>query len=880
MLTIEFHEIIQNNLLLVEKPAQYINKEWNSLYKDFYSQKLKIILAFPDMYEIGMSNLGQKILYFILNSIPEVIAERVYAPRLDMEKILRDKNTPLLSLESGIPINDFDLIGFTLQNETSYTTVLNMLNLSKIPIFSAERDLQYPLVIAGGPCTFNPEPMALFFDAFVIGDGEEAITEIAEICKEWKNKFQNKKSLLFELSKIKGVYIPSLYTPKYNQHGDFECLVDKDGHSPKIEKRILSSLDKKFCPTNFLVPYIPIIHDRAILEISRGCTRGCRFCQAGMTNRPIRNRNQNDIVNLAKELISKTGYEEISLSSLCAGDFPGIEDVVKELLNVFNPQKVSVSLPSQRLDNFSLGVAEAIQNVRKTGLTFAPEAGSQRLRDAINKGITSDDLNNTISGVFKHGWKNIKLYFMIGLPTETESDIESIVYMTKELYGIGRKIRGKDININVAISPFIPKAHTPFQWIGQENRVRLEEKLKYLKSQLKHNIKYQPINMNLLEAVLARGDRRLSYVIKRAWEKGAKFDSWDDHFRFDLWQEAFSEQGLDMGYFANRNIPDFAPLPWEHILTGVSSNFLRQEYKKALLGERSDNCKKNACQSCGMESICSNNESRTAIHEPLTTNHEPRTTSTNAVSGLKFRIRIKYTKTGMLQYISHLDLIQLWNRALRRSGLPIAFSQGFNPQMIFSFGTILPLGIISHSEYLELELSKPLDICVIKEQIQASLPADIEILEIAYCKNTGSMMQDIFAAAYLIQIPVELCINMDNIKEKINKLMASSEILVEKKKKDTNKLVNIRPGIIKINVLTDEQIEQNQHIFTEKYISIFRNKSLPFNKKMIHLQMLLSLKPGESIRPQDVISNMFGFSQIDLVKVKFIRSEVFFAKKA
>ncbi|MBI5207281.1 MAG: TIGR03960 family B12-binding radical SAM protein, partial [Candidatus Firestonebacteria bacterium] len=780
-----------------------------------------------------------------------VAAERVYAPAQDFETILRNQNIPLCSLESCIPINQFDIVGFTLQNETGYTNVLNMLDLAKIPLFSREREKKHPLVIAGGPCVFNPEPMHLYFDAFVIGDGEEVVIEIAEICKNWREKFSNRHDVLRELVKIKGVYIPEFYTVK-NSDNFVTPLFE---YVPQtIEKRIFTILDKKSYPNKFLVPHISIVHDRAILEISRGCSRGCRFCQAGIIYRPVRHRTKKDIIHMAKELIKNTGYDELSLASLCAGDFPCLESLVKELIYIFKDQKVSLALPSQRLDNFSSDTARAIENIRKTGLTFAPEAATQRLRDVINKGITDEDLIRTIEGVFKNGWRSIKLYFMIGLPTEKDEDITAIRDLVKELYKTGKKASGGGVNINITVSPFIPKSHTPFQWLGQEKMEILREKMKYLRQYFHNNIKFQPVEMSFLESVLARGTREISIAIKKAWENGAKFDSWDKCFRFDVWQNAFIEQGLNMNSYANQKLLLESTLPWEHISTGVSKEFLIKEYNKAYSGEKSNNCHHDVCQICGMENICQKIEVKksTEVRTPDTeVRNQEKEETDQKKEGNKFNLRIKYSKTGKLQYISHLSVMRLWDRAFRRSGLPVAFSNGFNPKILFSFGTVLPVGTTSISEYLDIKITRILDINIIKEKLVFALPEDISIIEINYCKSEKSLMEDIIASSYIVKIPKEICMDEVEIKNRIDNLLSKNEILIENGRKSLCKRIEIKREIINLSIL-------------------------PSDKKMVLLYIRLSLCRGEGLRPKDVLKYMFNFTQNELINIKIERKEVFF----
>ncbi|MDK2903905.1 MAG: hypothetical protein PWQ93_1824 [Clostridiales bacterium] len=608
---------IDKILLSVEKPARYIGNEYNAVHKNLDSVEVRFAFAFPDVYDIGMSHLGIRILYDILNKRDDTFCERVFAPWVDMEQEMRRYEIPLFALESGDNIADFDMLGFTLQYEMSYTNVLNMLDLAGIPIWSKERTNHHPFVLAGGPCAYNPEPLADIIDFFLIGDGEEAINEIVDCYKTWKHSGDtDRQNLLKHVASIEGVYVPSLYEVSYNDDGTINAIVPKIDSLPHIiSKRVVTDLSGAAYPERPIVPYIDIVHDRAVLEIFRGCTRGCRFCQAGMIYRPIRERSADSLLELADKLIRATGYSEMSLSSLSTGDYSQLEQLVKILLERFQDEKVALSLPSLRLDSVDKSLLERIQSVKKTGLTFAPEAGTQRLRDVINKGITDDDILRTVKYAFRQGWQSVKLYFMIGLPTETDDDLYGIAEMARRIldvyYSIPKEQRGRHIDITVSTSSFVPKPFTPFQWDPQDKIDRLSYKQHLLQQQLrmKHVTYHWSDNrLSFMEAVFARGDRRLGRVLAAALANGCRFDAWTDYFNYEGWLKAFEQCGIDPEFYAGRIRSYDEVLPWDHIDAGVSKDFLIRERERALKGKTTFDCRR-ACIKCGMErweGVCGN----------------------------------------------------------------------------------------------------------------------------------------------------------------------------------------------------------------------------------------------------------------------------------
>ena len=592
----------------VEKPARYLGNEINAVHKDTSNPELvRYAHCFPDLYEVGMSHLGSHILYDVINKEEGVFCERVYAPQVDMEEKMRENNIPLFGLESRESIRHFDIVAFTLQYELCYTNILNMLDLAGIPLLKEDRKEGDPFVLVGGSCAYNSEPMTDFIDAALLGEGEEMNIEVINEYKSWKKSGEPREKFLERIAKIEGVYVPSFYDVEYNEDQTVKSVTpNRECANPHPRKRIIRDMNKVEYPERFIVPYIDTVHDRIVLEIFRGCTRGCRFCQAGMIYRPIREKNFARLKEILEKLIKTTGYDEISLVSLSTSDYSQLAELTDYLVEEYASKNVGISLPSLRLDNFSMAIANKIQKVRKSGLTFAPEAGSQRLRDVINKGITEEDLTRASRQAFEMGWNNIKLYFMIGLPTETYDDLDGISDLAYEVVDIYKdvhngKFKGK-FNVTVSTSTFVPKPFTPFQWNPQDMKSSVVEKQRHLVRKLKNrNItyNYHDSDTSLMEAVFARGDRRLGKVLLRAHELGAKFDGWDEHFDLEIWKQAMEECGLDISFYAHRTRELDEVFPWDHIDVGVSKKFLIREAKKALNEEITPDCRK-GCNGCGI----------------------------------------------------------------------------------------------------------------------------------------------------------------------------------------------------------------------------------------------------------------------------------------
>jgi radical SAM family uncharacterized protein len=582
------------------RPARYSGGEWNSMVKDWQATRVRIALAFPDVYEIGMSNLALPILYKIINDQPDTLAERVYAPWVDMEVLLRQNKIALFSLETRRPLKDFDVIGFSLGYELTYTNVLNMLDLAKIPLFSHQRNNSYPLIIAGGSCALNPEPMADFIDLFVIGEAEEVILKLLDVFRTFKG---NKKKLLVEAANLPGVYVPGLYEVSYHKDGTFAGIVPKMTEAKlPIERQIVAKLPPPV--TDPVVPNIRVVHDRGAVEIQRGCSRGCRFCQAGMIYRPVRELPQEQVTDAVAALVGNCGYSEISLVSLSTGDYHDISGLIGQLSRKYSRDNLILSLPSLRIDASSIELIESLPHHRKTTLTFAPEAGTERLRQVINKNIPEEAMFNTFATAFEKGWFNLKLYFMVGLPTETIDDVEGIVDFVTRTSQLGRKLRNRAPGLRVSVATFVPKPHTPCQWLAQNTEDELTPKHELLKQGLRRvgvHLSWQDTKTSQLEAVMSRGDRRLGKVIHRAWELGNRFDAWQECFNYGNWLKAFQENELDPAFYANRERPLKGILPWQHIDTGVTQNFLRKEYQGMRLGKNTSDCRHGSCNACGLQ---------------------------------------------------------------------------------------------------------------------------------------------------------------------------------------------------------------------------------------------------------------------------------------
>jgi len=833
---------IQDILPLIERPSRYLGNEVNIIKKDQAKVKLKFALVFPDLYEIGTSHFGLQILYSILNKKKEVCAQRVFAPGIDMEEHLRTLKIPLVSLETKTPVCDFDLIGFSILYELNYTNILNILDLAQIPFYSSQRDGSYPLIIGGGPCTCNPEPIADFFDIIVIGDGENVILEIADTWLKFKeNKNNGKESLLKLMSKIEGVYIPAFFTPEYDGNG-IQTLRPKFSNYTKVTRAIAKNLDTLPFPDAPIVPYGKPVHDRLRLEVARGCTRGCRFCQAGMIYRPVRERSMKTLLGLSEKALKKTGYEDISLLSLSTGDYECIIPLMQRMMENCETRHIAVSLPSLRAGTLTPELMSLIKKVRKTGFTIAPEAGTQRLRKFINKNISEKEIIETVQDSFDLGWQVIKLYFMIGLPSETKEDIQGIVDLVKKL----RKIKGhkgKFGKINVSVSTFIPKPHTPFQWEPQLSLNEAKERINWIKSNLKMpgiRFKWQNPETSMLEGIFARGNRQLSRLLVFAHKKGCKFDGWSDRFDFGLWQEACEDTGVEIDYFNRRKRDIDEPLPWDHIDTKVSKDFLKEEREKAEKLESTGDCRMGDCKGCG---VCD-----FEIIEPILfeASKKQKIVKIEKSKNLFYRkLKVSFSKTGKAKYFGHLELVNIMFRAIKRADIDIKYSQGFHPKPKVSFEDPLAVGIESEIENMYIAVSHLIKREEVVHRLNKQLPEGLEILS---CTEATSKTEINRLKGFTYRIRIK---DFDFDKSAIQKFKNKEEVIVDRlnKKGKINK-INLKNVVLNIKLASKEEIE-----------------------------FILKPDNGKIVRPYEVLKKIFDFTeeqykQASVVKIRSIRTRL------
>ena len=715
----------QNWFSNIHRPSRYLGNEVNSVRKDPSRTDVAIALAFPDVYEVGMSHLGLKIIYNILNSKAWLSAERLFSPWVDLEAELRRRKIPLTTLESGRPLSHFDIVGFSLQHELSYTNVLNMLDLSDIPFLAKNRPDHSPLIIAGGPACFNPEPVAEFFDLMVIGDGESAALEICRAVREMKNQERvSRKELLQELRHIRGIYIPAFFHPHYGTDGSVKEITPDHRDYLEVKKAILPDLDDYPYPERQIIPFADLVHDRVSVEISRGCTRGCRFCQAGMIYRPVRERRLQSIIDKAENALKLTGYEDLSLLSLSSGDYSCIVPLLKTLMDRQSPKNIGISLPSLRVDSLNTSMIEQIKRVRKTGFTWAPEAGNDRLRGVINKGLTQNDILETARVVYQAGWNLIKLYFMIGLPHETDEDLIDIIKLSKEITRLSGK-KGKRANLNVSISTFVPKAHTPFMWTSQIPLEESRRRIRWVREGLRKSrvrVKWNQPELSWLEGIFSRGDRRLSPVVMEAWRLSARFDAWGEHFKKEIWEEALVRSGLSPGFYLHRERSLDETLPWDHIQSGVTKAFFKREWAKAKEAGLTPDCR-DKCLECG---VCDHKTIDPVLH-PSSGFSCSSDAIIRPLPELTKKYRLTYRKIGRAKYLSHLELVRVLVRAFRRAGLELAFSKGYHPMPKVSFFSALPVGTESMQELMEVQLLQPVELSRLKERINVELPNGIDV---------------------------------------------------------------------------------------------------------------------------------------------------------
>lgn len=772
--------------------------------------KIRFALVFPDLYEIGMSHHGLQILYHLLNRQDEFIAERCYCPDLDIEQILRRKQQVLTSLESSHPLKDFDIIGITLPYELCYTNILTILSLSDIPLYSADRDNTFPLLLGGGAGSFNPEPVADFFDAILLGDGEEAIIEIGNVVAKHKEVGMKKADLLHRLGEIDGVYIPRHFQPDYDSAGKLRRVIRQGGKKELVRRRILRNLSEIEHLKHPIVPNAKIVHDRLGIEIARGCTRGCRFCQAGITYRPVRERSPEQIMELAESGIDNSGFEELALLSLSTGDYSCLEQTLPFLMDKFADRFISIAMPSMRVGTLSPTIMEQVKRVRKTGFTLAPEAGSERLRRVINKGISEEDLLATCNDAFSAGWQSIKLYFMIGLPTETDEDIAAIAELAKKILsdrsrGAGRGKR----QITISVGTFIPKPHTPFQWERQLTMEESMDRIGRIRRSLPGkgcNLRYHSPRQSFLEGLFSRGDRRLAQLIEKAWNYGARLDGWDEYFDLARWQKAAESCGLSLDSYLHLRSPDEI-LPWQHLSTGVSPQFLLDELAKAYTEEYTPDCRYHACQNCGLcdfktiqPIVC--NRAQTPL-PPLSAISRPKSAedSGKGTTG-HFKYIVHYTRLGNICYLGHLEMLQGIFRTLRRAEIKTNFSQGFNPSPKISFGPALAAGTESLAEFFIMDLPAPLKNCAATvSKLNEKLVPGLCVVKIE--AHSGKMPQSLLTS-YTLTLARTLT---EQEKTRVAKFQSSEHYPVTKSRKGKTSEIDIRPLIPSLNISGPSSIQ-------------------------------------------------------------------------
>ena len=793
---------MKDELLTLKNPLQYLDGEVNAVRKDFEAAAARIALAFPDAYELGMSHQGLKILYEIVNARPEHLAERVFAPWLDREAQLRSDGTPLAALESGRPLAHFDILGFTLPYELTYTNILTMLDLGGLPLLARDRDERHPLVCGGGPGAFNPEPLADFFDFFLLGDGEEAILEIMDAVGVSRAAGEDREAQLARLGRIAGVYVPRWYRAEHDAAGRFAALVPlRDGAPARIAKRILADLDAAPYPVRPPVPFVETTHDRITIEIARGCIQRCRFCQASTTYRPYRERSAAQVLAMAEAGLASTGYDELSLAALSCGDHRRIEALITELMGRFERRRVSISLPSLRPGTITDPILREIGKVKRTGFTIAPEAGTQRLRDVISKGVTEEVILETCRRLFARGWSGVKLYFMVGLPTETAEDRAGIVALVEKIRRVGRETTGRKPAVSAAVSSFVPKPHTPFQWAAQLLPGALRPIHAKLREELQKRgatFKWHHPDISALEGLLARGDRRLGRVIHLAWLKGRRFDGWTEQFSLAPWLEACGEVGIDFEDFVSRERGIDEPLPWDHLGHPAQDAFLREERERSLAAAPSRPCPIDACEGCGVCEVLPVN--RDAEPEPAGA------AATTLPQAAVERLRLEYAKVGTLRYLSHLGLARAVQRLFRRADVPLAFSQGHSPHPKIQFGPPLPVGYEGEAEYLDFETSAPVDPAALLARLAAAAPRGLEARALVRVPPRGRSLFDLIALqVYRVVIPKERLPAPDPGAWLVGRILGAAELPAQRERDGVVKTRDVRPLVRGAEVIGESE---------------------------------------------------------------------------
>lgn len=845
----------------VEKPGRYLGNEVNAVMKDLSKVDLKIALVMPETYEIAQSNLGLQILYEVANRIPKVVAERVYAPWVDLEKVLREEKVPIFSLESKIPLSEFDIIGISLPYELSYTNILTMLDLAGIPRWSKDRKDIFPLIIGGGNQSFNPEPIADFFDAFVVGDGEESLVEIIGKVLDYKKNPLQKTQLLRSLTSIRGVYIPSFFEIDYKPDQSIAAIRPLYSDYGGVKKAIVKDLNEAVFPTSPVVPSIKTVHDRLAVEVQRGCVRACRFCQAGYIYRPERQRSPEKVLELIEEGMEKTGSEEISLLSLSVGDYGCLLPLVRELFDRYEKKKVSISLPATRTDTFSPEVIQEVKRVRKTGFTIAPEAGTPRMRRVINKGNSREDLYKTVENIFSEDWQLIKFYYMCGLPFETNEDLSGII---DEGYGaleIGRKY-SRRVQINLNVSPHVPKPFTPFQWEAQDSIAETKRKIYFMKEQVRDralHFKYHDPEQSYLEGVFSRGDRRLAKSIEKAWVLGCRFDGWDEFFDLKKWDQAFAETGLSSEFYVTRERAKDEILPWDHLFVDLKKEFLWQERERSRIEAYTHDCSTDKCTVCGLcdykqiQDINYKIDPEQGSTLRFTTrgrklseldeldrqpwrkkknfnvlSKENRESSETSLAKSFSVYRCRFTKIEEAAFLSHLEIMGVLKRALSRSKVKLRFSEGFHPQPKLALGQPTPTGVESLSEYFDIEIEGDLDEDFI-HRMNHTLPRGLEVLSSQkLLPGTPSISASMVGVVWRVDLGDKYPGGKEALEGRIQWMKSQPSLWVTRRREKGNKEVDIQPYIESVEWLSDESIS-----------------------------IVTKVLPQGSTRPQEVLQHLF-----------------------
>lgn len=882
----------------VEKPARYLGGEYLAKRKDWDATPVKVALTFPDTYEIGMSHMGMKILYSVMNGCEDILAERAYCPWIDMEAQLREHQLPIYSLENIKPLQAFDVLGFSLQYEMTYTNVLTMLDLCGIPLRGADRDASWPLVVAGGPCAVNPEPMAAFVDAFVIGDGEEIFPRLSRVWVAGRKAGKSKEAILIEMAEMGGIYCPALYQTAEEDITGFTIVTGPKEGEPfaavpfPIRKALVEDISAYPYPADSPISTVEAVFDRTTMEIARGCTEGCRFCQAGMTYRPVRERDPEQIIDTVLASIDGAGYDESSLTSLSTADFSCVSPLVKQLMKRLKEKKVSLSVASLRAYGLTGDLLDEIADVRNTSLTFAPEAGTQRMRDVINKNVSEDDILRSAHNIFSRGWRKMKLYFMIGLPTEEEEDVIGIVDTSRRIFNVAKAYykRWKMINVTASVSSFVPKPHTPFQWCQMdtlEDNQRKQRMLMGLAREAGVGLKWHESLISHIEGVMSRGDRKVGDVIETAWKNGCRFDGWSQCLKFETWMAALEQHGIDkFVYF--RTIPLDSQLPWGHINVGLEPKFLVQEYKRAIKDKLSPPCgkpfrakvhhtnlqdheadeRKLICYDCGLG--CDMKMMREERGEYLLKMGavEPPEVLPDPVpgqvrspkqekfeQGQAYSYRGVYTKLGRSQYLAHSDLVRNLPRIIRRAGLPAYYSNGYHPRAVMDLGPALSLGVPSFGELLDFNLTEDLPAEEVLNRLNAVCPEGIRFVSIEkHDENTRAMAKWLNGGSWMVGIGRETLMNLMQIREqgieemldkRIEILLASETLVVERTRKERSREVDIRPFIGSVARATDQQLATYA-------------PELEWDDDMLYLHMHLQIAGSDSVKPIEVLKSLFG----------------------